>query len=303
MPSPEISVANAPCSWGVLEFGAQAPTYGSGDVLDEIASTGYQGTELGDWGFMPTAPAVLREELTRRALSLVGAFVPMALADARAHAGGVAAAIRTASLMRDAGQSDAFIVLADETDGNTRRVAVAGRVTPADGLSPDQWNVAARGATAVASAVREQTGLRTVIHPHCGSFVETEAEIDALLARVDPELLGLCLDTGHVMYGGGDPLSVYAKYATRVWHVHLKDCEPVVAAEAVRERVDYFEAVRRGVFCELGRGGVDFRAVVSALQRQRYRGWVVVEQDVLPSLGTPAASAERNRAYLRSIGL
>jgi inosose dehydratase len=303
MSSSEISVANAPCSWGVLEFGAHAPTYGSADVLDQIASTGYQGTELGDWGFMPTDPAVLHDELERRALALVGAFVPVALADARAHAGGVAAALRTGSLMRDAGHSDGFIVLADETDGNTRRVAVAGRVTPADGLSPHQWNVAAQGATAVASAVREQTGLRTVIHPHCGSFVETEAEIDALLARVDPELLGLCLDTGHVMYGGGDPLSVYSRHAGRVWHVHLKDCEPGVAAEAVRERVDYFEAVRRGVFCELGRGAVDFRAVVSALQRQRYRGWVVVEQDVLPSLGTPAASAERNRAYLRSIGV
>ena len=303
MPSSEISVANAPCSWGVLEFGAHAPTYGSADVLDEIASTGYQGTELGDWGFMPTDPATLRDELERRALSLVGAFVPVALADAGAHAGGVAAAVRTASLMRDAGHSDALIVLADDTDGNTRRIAIAGRVTPADGLSPAQWNVAAQGATAVASAVREQTGLRTVIHPHCGSFVETEAEIDALLARVDPQLLGLCLDTGHVMYGGGDPLSVYARHATRVWHVHLKDCEPGVAAEAARERLDYFEAVRRGVFCELGRGAVDFRAFGSALQRQGYRGWAVVEQDVLPSLGTPAASAKRNRAYLRSIGL
>lgn len=303
MPTSAISVANAPCSWGVLEFGAHAPTYGSADVLDEIASTGYQGTELGDWGFMPTDPAVLHDELERRALSLIGAFVPVALADARAHAGGVAAALRTGSLMRDAGHSDGFIVLADETDGNTRRVAVAGRVTPADGLSPHQWNVAAQGATAVASAVREQTGLRTVIHPHCGSFVETEAEIDALLTRVDPELLGLCLDTGHVKYGGGDPLSVYSRHATRVWHVHLKDCEPAVAAEAARGRLDYFEAVRRGVFCELGRGAVDFRAVVSALQRQHYRGWVVVEQDVLPSLGTPAASAKRNRAYLRSIGI
>ncbi|MCA1562247.1 MAG: TIM barrel protein [Acidobacteria bacterium] len=303
MPSSEIRIANAPCSWGVLEFSAHAPTYGSADVLDEIASTGYQGTELGDWGFMPTDPAALRDELKRRALTLVGGFVPVALADAGAHAAGVATAVRTASLMRDAGHADAFIVLADDTDGNNRRTAVAGRVTLGDGLSPDQWDVAAQGAAAVARAVGEQTGLRTVIHPHCGSFVETEAEIDALLGRIDPELLGLCLDTGHVMYGGGDPLSVYARHATRVWHVHLKDCEPRVAAEAAQERLNYFEAVRRGVFCELGRGGVDFRAFVAALQRERYRGWAVVEQDVLPSLGTPAASAERNRAYLRSLGL
>jgi inosose dehydratase len=298
-----IAVANAPCSWGVLEFEAHAPTFDYDVVLDQIAATGYAGTELGDWGFMPIDAAALRREIARRSLALVGAFVPVALSDPTVHERGAKAAVRTASLLRDAGYPHALVVLADLTEGNTRRISVAGRVTPADGLSSTQWDIVARGAAAVAWAVRESTGLRTVFHHHCASFVETGEEIDALMKRTDPGLLGLCLDTGHVAYAGGDPLAVYERHADRVWHVHFKDCDPQVAGEARRQQMDYFTAVRRGVFCELGRGAVDFPGFVKALRHQRYDGWTVVEQDVFPSLGTPEESARRNRSYLRTLGL
>jgi inosose dehydratase len=298
-----IAVANAPCSWGVLEFEGQAPTYGYADVLDQIAASGYLGTELGDWGFMPTDPALLRDELHRRSLTLLGAFVPVALSNRDDHERGVRTAVRTASVMRDAGFPDAFIVLADQTEGNTARIRRAGRVTTVDGLSADQWEVFARGCHDVEEIVRDSTGLRTVFHPHCASFVETAEEIDALMERTDPGRLGLCLDTGHITYAGGDPFDVYQRHANRVWHVHLKDCEPSIAAIARREHLDYYAVVRRGVFCELGRGGVDFPRLLQALHDDRYEGWAVVEQDVLPALGTPLASATRNRAYLQSLGL
>jgi inosose dehydratase len=298
-----IRLANAPCSWGVLEFEAHATATGYPTVLDEIAASGYTGTELGDWGFMPVDPARLADELSRRSLALVGAFVPVALSVPSAHRAAVETAIRTASLMRDAGFPRAFVVLADRTEGNVARIERAGRVEAGDGLSPAQWDIAARGATAVATAVRDSTGLRTVFHHHCGSFVETAAEIDALMERTDPELLGLCLDTGHITYAGGDPIAVYEQHAQRAWHVHFKDCEPAIATAARRERLDYFAAVRRGVFCELGRGAVDFARLLDALTQHEYEGWIVVEQDVLPSLGTPRASASRNRAFLRSLGL
>jgi inosose dehydratase len=298
-----IRLANAPCSWGVLEFDAHATAIEYPIVLDEIAASGYTGTELGDWGFMPVDPARLGDEVARRSLALVGAFVPVALSEAAAHGPGIETAVRTATLMRDAGFADAFIVLADQTEGNAARIGRAGRVTPADGLSAAQWDVVARGATAIALAVRESTGLRTVFHPHCASFVETASEIDELLNRTDPTLLGLCMDTGHVTYAGDDPLEVYERHASRVWHVHLKDCQPEVAQAARLQRIDYFAAVRSGVFCELGRGAVDFRRFVEALRRRHYRGWGVVEQDVLPALGTPLASATRNRSYLRTLGL
>ena len=298
-----IRVANAPCSWGVLECDGHANTLACSQVLDELAATGYEGTELGDWGFMATEPTALRADIDRRALTLVGAFVPVNLSDAGAHAEGIERAVRTATLLRDAGQPGAFIVLADMTDGNVRRIAIAGRVGEADGLDPQRWDVLTHGAHATARAVRDRTGLRTVFHPHCGSFVETPDEVDLLMSRTDPALLGLCLDTGHLTYAGGDPVLAFERYRGRVWHVHFKDCEPRIAEDMRRDHRDYFAAVRNGVFCELGRGSVDFPRLVSVMREDGYDGWIVVEQDVLPALGTPEESARRNRRYLRTLGL
>jgi inosose dehydratase len=105
------------------------------------------------------------------------------------------------------------------------------------------------------------------------------------------------------MYGGGDPLVAAATYGARIWHVHFKDCDPRILEEARANAWDYHTAVRRGIFCELGRGMVPFGQVRDALRLQNYSGWVVVEQDVFPGLGTPAASARRNRDYLRTLGL
>ena len=123
------------------------------------------------------------------------------------------------------------------------------------------------------------------------------------MEMTDPEIVGLCLDTGHYTYGGGDPLEALRRYRDRIWHVHFKDCHPDVAARARAEGWDYFQAVRHGVFCELGQGMVDFPAIVDELKSGGYDGWIVVEQDVLPEMGSPLASARRNREYLRSLGL
>ncbi|MCZ7541084.1 MAG: TIM barrel protein [Anaerolineae bacterium] len=296
-------IANAPCSWGVLEFDLEGEAAGYAQVLDEIAATGYSGTELGDWGFMPTDPPALRAELDRRGLALLAAFVPVALADRAAHAAGEAVALRTARLLRDTAGQGCFIVLADNNGSVPQRTQNAGRVTAEMGLSDAGWEVFAEGANRIARAVRAQTGLRTVFHHHCAGYVETPAEVARLMALTDPEVLGLVLDTGHIMFGGGDPLALLRAHQERIWHVHFKDFDPAVAAQARAESWDYFGAIRHGIFCELGRGAVDFPAVRDALTGMGYDGWIVVEQDVLPSLGAPKESAQRNRDYLRGIGL
>ena len=123
-----IRVANAPCSWGILEFAGSAKPAGYATVLDEIHATGYAGTELGDWGFMPTDPRRLASELAARQLQLVGAFVPIAFADESAHDAGLATALKTASLMRDAGATGAFIVLSDDNGSVPEREQQAGRI-------------------------------------------------------------------------------------------------------------------------------------------------------------------------------
>jgi len=298
-----IKIANAPCSWGVLEFELEGKAAGYEQVLNEICETGYQGTELGDWGFMPTIPSELSKELDKRSLALVGAFVPVFLKDRTRHAPGAAAAVKTARLMADAGYPGAFIVLADENGSIKERTDNAGRVTPSMGLSKDEWKVFAEGANYVAREVKSKTGLRTVFHHHCAGYAETPEEIDNLLAFTDPALVGLVLDMGHYMFGGGDPAKALKKYKDRIWHIHFKDCHPDIAAKARKEGWDYFKSVANGVFCELGKGAVNFGEIVAELLAQKYSGWIVVEQDVLPGMGNPKVCAQRNRDYIRKLGL
>jgi inosose dehydratase len=314
-----IRVANAPCSWGALEFDAADKPAPASQVLDEMAAAGYAGTELGDWGFLPATPDALAADVGRRQLTLVAAFVPVALAREEALEEGLARAVRTARLLADAGRvgqvgqagqvgwvgevSEPLLVLADDNASVPNRTTRAGRIREEDGLTPAEWDGFARRAERVAVAVRDVTGLRTVFHHHCAGYVETLREIDELLSRTDPRVLGLCLDTGHLMFAGGDPLATLAAYRDRIWHVHFKDCDPALAAQSRVEEWDYHASVRRGIFCELGRGMVPFPAVLDTLRATAYAGWIVVEQDVLPGLGTPAASATRNRTYLRRLGV
>lgn len=298
-----IRVANAPCSWGVLEFAGAVEAAGYETVLDEIRATGYEGTELGDWGFMPTDPPRLRDEIAARQLELVGAFVPIAFADPSAHAAGETTAVRTAALMRDAGATNAFIVLSDNNGSVAEREENAGRITRQHALSDAQWNTFAAGVNRVARAVFDATGIKSVFHPHCGGFVETPEEIDELMRRTDASLVGLVFDTGHILYGGGDPAQVLEKHRDRVWHVHFKDCDRSVAAAAREQGLGYLAAVRKQLFSELGSGAVDFAAIIRALKQTSYDGWIVVEQDVFPGYGTPKQSAQRSRDYLRSLGI
>ena len=298
-----IKIANAPCSWGVLEFDLEGEAAGYVQVLNEMVETGYAGTELGDWGFMPTDPVKLKLEIHSRGLTLLGAFVPVALKNPAAHLAGEEVALKTARLLAAVEGEIPFIVLADDNGKSPVRTQNAGRIKPEQGLNQTQWQMFAGGAERIANAVKRETGLRTVIHHHCAGYVETPQEIDMLLKLTDPSLVGLCLDTGHYRFGGGDPLVFLQKNFSRIWHVHFKDCQPELASRSRQEGWDYFTSVRNGIFCELGKGEIDFQAVKGELKKQGYAGWIVVEQDVLPGMGSPKDSAGRNRAYLKSIGL
>ena len=300
-----LRVGNAPCSWGTLEFEeAKGEQIGFGRMLDELVDTGYTGTELGDWGYMPTDPAALSAELKKRGLVMLGAFVPVALKHQACHEPGITNALKTARLLAAVGtEPRPFLVLADNNGSDATRTKNAGRVTRGMGLSAEEWKTFAEGANRLARAVQNETGLRTVFHHHCAGYVETPEEIAQLLELTDPTLLGLVFDTGHYSYGsgGGDVVDALNRFKDRIWYIHFKDCQPEVAAQARVEGWDYFEALRHGVFCELGKGCVDFPAVLRWLKSSGYDGYTLVEQDVLPGMGAPKESARRNREYLRSI--
>lgn len=304
MSTQKIKVANAPCSWGVLEFELEGKSMGYEQVLDEIAVTGYAGTELGDWGFMPTDPAALAAEITKRNLTLLAAFVPVALSNEAAHEEGIERVLKTAGLMHAAGYTDAFIVLADDNGSVAERTKNAGRVQAAQLLPIEKYKTIAKGADAIAKALKDKYNMRTVFHHHGAGYVETPQEIDWLMQFTDPSLVGLCFDTGHYRLGGGeDILGVMDKYYDRIWHVHFKDFSPAAAKKVAENNLDYFEAVQNGIFCELGKGDVPFKSVKEFLEGKGYAGWIVVEQDVLPGMGLPMQCAKNNREYLKAIGL
>ena len=297
-----ISVGNAPCSWGIIE-NVEGERGGYAQVLDEMHETGYSGTELGDWGFMPTDPEALRQELMARDLKLLASWVNVYLHDANRHAESEVDAVRTARQLANVGGSDALIVLGNDPYIDPMRTKCAGRILPEQGMTAEQWRVFVEGAHRVADAVKRETGLRTVFHHHIGTWVETPEETARFLSLTDPKLIGLCFDTGHYRFGGGDPVQGLRQHADRVWHVHFKDHEPRVAAQSRLQEWNGVQSVEHGVFCELGHGDVDFPAIIQELQTIGYSGWIVVEQDVLPGMGTPKESAQRNRDYIRSVGL
>jgi len=298
-----IRIANAPCSWGVLEFDLEGAAPNHQKVLTEIQETGYSGTELGDWGFMPTDPDVLRDSMDKNTLELVGAFIPVALSGPANHRAGIEKVFKVADLMVSAGYQNACIVLSDDNGKVKSRTKNAGRISSDMGLTEEEWDYFADGANRIASALWESFKLRTVFHHHCGGYVETPFEVEMLMSLTDPNLIGLCLDTGHYRFGGGDPLEAVQIYYERIWHVHFKDYAPEIGENSRTNRWDYFRSVEEGVFCELGNGNVDFDGIVNELKSRNYDGWIVVEQDILPGMGNPKFYANSNRNYIKSLGL
>ena len=294
-----MKLANAPVSWGVSEAtGGRQPV--PAVMLAELAGCGYSGVELGPLGYLPADPVGLRGALRAHRLALVGAFCPVTLHDPDVAAAGIAAADRIIELLAAAGAG--VLVLAEA--GDAKRSAVAGRV-PADGtLGFDEgaWTRFSAGAETIARRAADH-GLVTAFHPHAATYVETPAEIDTLLAHTDPSLVGLCLDTGHAVYGGGDPVAIARRHASRIRHVHLKDVRTRVLARAASGELDFAEAVAAGVFAPLGAGDVDLRGTLGALRDAGYDGWLVVEQDrVIGAADGPYASrddAAVSFAYLR----
>lgn len=295
-----MRVGNAPVSWGVYEADRPNPPFDR--ILDEIARAGYEGTELGPYGYLPTEAGALARELESRHLALGSSFVALPLEDASRRAASVAHALRVARLL--ATQRVAELILADDEDPG--RARIAGRVerNARAGWSDAQWREAAATIEAVARALRDELGLRVVVHHHAGTFIETPAEIDRLLASTSADLVGLLLDTGHCVYGGGDPLDVLKRHRGRVRYVHLKDARDRELRHVRTSDVSMSEAWKRGVFCPLGEGVVDFPRVIETLRGDVYAGWLIVEQDVVPDAQgrlepDPSESARKSRAFLR----
>jgi inosose dehydratase len=288
----KIRIASAPVSWGVMEETDASVWPSAAEVLEEIAAAGYDGTELGPYGYYPTDAEALRRALAAHRLTLTSAFVPVRWFEGERLAADVEALMSAARLLAALGCP--FIVVADG-------LAEAGAAAP----QASEWEQAARSMEEAARRLRGM-GLRTVVHLEAGSRLATPEDLERLCALTDPELVGICLDTGHYAYSFGDPREAVKRYGRRIRYVHLKDVDASVRDRVARKGIDFHGAVRLGIFTPLGRGCAGIAEVVTSLLSLGYEGWMVAEQDVLMPLSdgrTPLENARQSREYLRQLGL
>jgi inosose dehydratase len=268
-------------------------------VLKECAEAGYRGIELGPVGYMPENPVELAEALDEHGLTLIGGVVFRPFHDPDKWLDVVDGAERTCKALASHGAQ--HLVLIDSI--SARRAATAGRAGEAEQMDKAAWTAFRNRIVTIAKMGAEVYGLTVSIHAHAGGFMEFEPELERLLNEVDASLLKICFDTGHHSYAGYDPVAFMKRHLDRIAYIHFKDADPAVKAEAIRNRTDFYEACGQGIFCNLGKGDVNFQAVRRLLVEQGYAGWCTVEQDCDPTLDiSPIADARANRDYLTSIG-
>lgn len=286
-----MRIATAIVNWNNPDIPDIVPWIPYDEALDRMVEVGYDATE---WGpSMPTDPALLGEELGRRGLELVGAFVALGFRDAELIEPEIERALGIARFLAVNGGTR---LIAAEA-GDERRRGEAGHVDEARGLADAQWRNLAAGLEALARRLAPLR-MELVFHNHVGTYVETAAETARLLEETDPGLVGWCLDIGHLAFGGGDALEMLPRYASRVGHVHVKDVDGAVLDRARADGWSFRKALAEHIFPPLGEGIARIPDVVAALQAVGYDGWYVVEQDTSPE---PTASARANRIYLQRL--
>jgi inosose dehydratase len=278
-----IELAGGPVSWGV-DFADVAGNPPYPEVLAGIAAAGLRWLELGPVGYLPAD----RRLLARHGLRCAGTFVFEPLRDRAAALAAARAALD--AIVESGGR---LLVVIDRPC--PERAATAGRSAAAPRLGVAARRALADSVRAIAAAAGER-GVRAVLHPHAGGYVEFEDEVEALLDAV-PEV-GLCVDTGHALYAGEDPAVLIARYAARLDHLHVKDVDPG------RSAGDFWAAVAAGAFCPVGTGTLDLAALKAALDAAGYVGLATVEQDRRPgSPGDPGTDLRRSVERLRAAGI
>jgi inosose dehydratase len=269
-------------------------------MLAAVRELGYTGIELGPPGYLGDTPDAVAGLLAEYGLELAGAFAPLRIADADGFADDLAFLDATVEILAGNGSTGPLVLAADE---NEVRLAVAGRpdARAATALSPDELRRAAERVELAARRALDR-GVVATFHPHTATYIESAEEVAALLDATDPDVVKLCLDTGHALVGGSDPADLVRATRERIAHLHLKDVDPNVLARVRSGELTAEQAWEQGLFCPFGEGAVDFAAVLGALDG--YDGWGVVEQDRVAvrveDLDTVRAVEARNLAAIRT---
>lgn len=281
-------IAAAPISWGVCEVPDWGVQLTPDRVLDEIRALGLAATEAGPEGFLPAPPSAAATLLDEYGLQLVGGFVPAPL-----HRSGGLEPVKVAAELMQAADADVLVVAAvADAEGYDRR----GQLT--DG----EWEVLLESLGRAAELCAEH-GLRCALHPHVGTLIEGRGDVDRVLTSSPVKL---CLDTGHLLVGGVDPVELAGEYGDRISHVHLKDVDGDLAEQVVAGRRAYSDAVAHGLYRPLGDGSLELDRMITLLHERDYDGWFVLEQDVMlhdepPANGGPADDVKRSMKCLTGL--
>ena len=285
-----LRIAGAPISWGICEVTGWGFQMDAGRVLGEAAELGLTAVEAGPDGFLPREPAEALRLLSEHGLKLVGGFVPVVLHRPEVRGSELDSVERQAALFSEAGAE--VLVLAAST-------GMEGYEEAAE-LDDEAWEELF-ATLATVERIGAGHSLSVVLHPHYGTAIEDPEHVRHFLEGCET---GLCLDTGHSVVGGGDPVELAGEAAERVRHVHLKDVDRGLAERVLSGEVGYEEAVRRGLYRPLGEGDVDVRRILELLEAAGYEGWYVLEQDVMlgadPGSG-PMEDVRRSLEYLSKV--
>ena len=280
-----IHVGTAPDSWGVWHASDPRQTPWQ-RFLDEVAEAGYDAIELGPFGYLPTEPHRVADELAKRSLQLAGGTISGNLSDADGWPPMRRTAESVCDVLEHLGAH--FLVL---LDNGPRELDDAGWARLRDTVHRLGEYTASRGIAAV-------------FHPHGDTSIQFEPEIERFLDLTDSALVNLCLDVGHHAYAGGDAVAFFARHHTRVPYLHLKDVDAAISRRAIQEDWRMGRAVDEGAFVDLGQGAVDLDALNRVADEVAYDGWGIVEQDMFPApFDKPLPIARRNRAFLRDHGI
>jgi inosose dehydratase len=304
-----MQICGAPCCWGVEDpKNPYIPAWQT--MLKEAHEAGYRAVELGPYGYLPLDLNVVTRELEENEISIVAGTIFQDLVSKENHANVLRAAddicwmlTHLPKLPYHEGQKypAPYLVIIDW--GHDERDFTSGHSDRAKRLDPDQWNQLMEHIREICGHAAG-FGVRVVIHPHAGGYLEFADEIDQLTSDIPYETAGLCLDTGHLYYAGMDPVTWLKKYAGRLDYVHFKDVNENIYREAMKQdSLRFFEGVAQGTMCPIGTGALDYPAIQRTLDEIGYSGYITIEQERDPrDSGATLSDVKASVDYLKSVG-
>ncbi|KPY92507.1 hypothetical protein ALP50_00862 [Pseudomonas syringae pv. spinaceae] len=304
-----IHISTAPCCWGVDDVkNPYLPAWR--DVLGEASEAGYRGIELGPYGYLPLDPAVVSAALGENRLHVVAGTVfddlvtltnlPSLLRQTH----DICALLKQLPpIDKEPRQrfADPYLVIIDW--GHEERDYAAGHSELAQRLDDGAWQTMMEHIRAICQIAWHEYGIRPVIHPHAGGYIEFADELARLVDDIPDDVAGLCLDTGHLYYAGMDPAASLRTYADRLDYIHFKDIDQSVFDDVMKQRIKFFDACARGVMCPIGRGVIDYPSLYRLIQTLGYEGYITVEQERDPRNANGSLEDVRSsRTYLANVG-